>query len=188
MRGGHEDIEESRLFASVAEHLFDDRLIDERTLCVAIDARLLVGVTHAVEVVRLPMHAIDELRQNTAEVGEANRLGDVIVHPGGQALLAVAVHRVGRHRDDRRPRLGAFSVSDHCRCCISVHLRHLTIHEHRCILSAAGHLDRGAPVVSDVDRVPKLLQHTSYRELVDLVVLGDEHPARGGTGGMVGSP
>ena len=36
---------------------------------------------------------------------DADRLGDVVVHPGGEALLAVALHGVGGHRDDARPRV-----------------------------------------------------------------------------------
>ncbi len=33
---------------------------------------------------------------------DADRLGQVVVHAGGEADLAVALHRVGRHRDDAR--------------------------------------------------------------------------------------
>ena len=34
---------------------------------------------------------------------DADRLGHVVVHAGGQAHLAVALHRVGGHGDDARP-------------------------------------------------------------------------------------
>ena len=38
---------------------------------------------------------------------DADRLGEVVVHAGGEAHLAVALHRVGGHRDDARPRRAA---------------------------------------------------------------------------------
>ena len=40
----------------------------------------------------------------------ADRLGDVVVHAGGEALLAVALHGVGGHRDDARALAGLASA------------------------------------------------------------------------------
>jgi hypothetical protein len=42
-------------------------------------------------------------RQCARELVDANRLGEIVVHPRCEALLAVALHRVRRHGDDRRP-------------------------------------------------------------------------------------
>ena len=36
------------------------------------------------------------------QVGESDRFGNVVVHSGGEAGLAVALHRVGGHREDGR--------------------------------------------------------------------------------------
>src|SRR5512137_1018172 len=47
------------------------------------------------------LHAVERLDQ----LLDADRLGDVVVHAGGQAHLAVAGHGVGGHRDDARARI-----------------------------------------------------------------------------------
>ena len=54
------------------------------------------------------MHRLTVLARRDAvkrahELLDADRLGQVVVHAGGEAQLAVALHRVGGHRDDARP-------------------------------------------------------------------------------------
>ena len=44
--------------------------------------------------------------QRLRQLLDADRLGHVVVHAGGEARLAVALHRVRRHRDDARPLVG----------------------------------------------------------------------------------
>jgi hypothetical protein len=43
-----------------------------------------------------------DLVQRLHQCLDPDRLGEVVVHPGGEALVAVAGHRVGGHRDDAR--------------------------------------------------------------------------------------
>src|SRR5262249_38004577 len=62
------------------------------------------------------------------ECVDADRLREVIVHAGGQALVAVALHRVGRHRHDARPRAIA-PANDLARGLQAVHLGHLHVHQ-----------------------------------------------------------
>ena len=61
-----------------------------------------------------------------------DRLGDVVVHPRGDAKLAVPAHRVGRHCDDRGVGSArAFQCPDPARCLEPIHLWHLAIHQDR---------------------------------------------------------
>ena len=50
------------------------------------------------------------LIQRLDQTLDADRLGDVVVHAGGEAHVAVALHGVRRHRDDARPFLVAASA------------------------------------------------------------------------------
>ena len=59
---------------------------------------------------------------------DAYRLGEVIVHAGRDAHLAVALHRVGRHRDDARALAGA-ARADRARGLETVHFGHLHVHQ-----------------------------------------------------------
>ena len=63
-------------------------------------ARSIVGSRH----VRLL--ACRHLVQRLDQPLDADRLGEVVVHAGGEAHLAVALHRVGGHRDDARALAG----------------------------------------------------------------------------------
>src|SRR5262245_60664991 len=47
--------------------------------------------------------------ERVGEVGWSNRLRQIVVHPRGQAALAVALHCVRRHRDDRYSMSGGFA-------------------------------------------------------------------------------
>jgi hypothetical protein len=74
--------------------------------------------------------ALERLRQDR----DADRLGDVVVHSGRQAPLAVANHRRGRHRDDRCALFDPHLVlADPRRGLVAVHPRHLTVHEDRVV-------------------------------------------------------
>ena len=73
--------------APPSARMSDDRVIHESTLSAAVSER--VGSRS-----RGGEAALDVLA--------AQRLGDVVVHPAREALLAVPGHRVRRHRDDRR--------------------------------------------------------------------------------------
>ena len=74
------------------------------------------------------------------EFGHAHRLADVVIHAYGEAFLAIALHGVRRHGDDVHrsfPR-ALFGVRLHTpyglRSFITIHLRHLAVHEDNIVL------------------------------------------------------
>ena len=76
-------------------------------------------------------------RVRRADAGP-DRLADVIVHAGGEALLAIAGHRVGGHRDDRqrgRRRCSRRRIS--ARRLVAVELGHLAVHQHGGVVPSA---------------------------------------------------
>ena len=87
-----------------------------------------------------PEVALEDVEQVVALDG----LGEVVVHPGLDAPLAVARHRVRGHRDDRhaRPALGGLAGADAARRLEPVELGHLAVHEHEVVPRAAERLER----------------------------------------------
>src|SRR4029434_161012 len=70
------------------------------------------------------------LAQRLDETLDAYRLGELVVHARGEALLAVALHRVRRHRHDARAIVRFTARDDAARGFEPVHLRHLNVHQH----------------------------------------------------------
>ena len=64
--------------------------------------RRLRGVVRAGEVFR-PMIGLGPASQHGFQCLEVDRLGDVVIHPDGQATLPILGQRAGGHRDDRYP-------------------------------------------------------------------------------------
>ena len=83
--------------------------------------------------------------QGPGQLLEPDRLREVVVHAGLEAQLALALHRVRRHRDDVRPRSRPPLVDAPGRL-EPVHLRHLDVHEHRVVGLALERLQRLDPV------------------------------------------
>ena len=143
----------------------------------------------AVRIRRRPLHgacaARDPAPQDVGEVGVAHRLGDVVVHAGVEASLAVAVHRMGGHRDHRRAAalLAAAQLAGRL---VAVHVGHLAVHQDRVVAPRGERLERLAPVADDVDAAAAALERASGDDLVDGAVLGDQHERRRSTRG--GSP
>ena len=102
---------------------------------------------------------------------QLQRLGEVVVHPGRQAPFPVALHRVGRHRDDGDPTGRAFQAPDLARRRIAVHVRHLAIHEDH-VVGVAAETIQGLPAAGGhVDPATELGQRAERYLLVDPVVL-----------------
>ena len=97
--------------------------------------------------------------QRRVEVLRAQRLGQVVVHARGEAALAVALHRVGRHRDDRQrggPRL--LAAADLARGRVAVELGHLAVHEHERVASLGDARRAPAAVLGDLRREAAALE------------------------------
>ena len=109
---------------------------------------------------------------------DPDRLDHVVVHAGGQARLAVALHRVGGHRDDARALAVRPSRRDAPRRLEAVHLGHLHVHQHHVVGLARDRLDRLDAVRRQVGAVAHLLQQAQRQLLVHDVVFGEQDAQR----------
>jgi hypothetical protein len=74
---------------------------------------------------------VEKVLQQFDQLSRSNRLGDVVIHPRGQAALAVALHGMGGHSDNRQAlACVSFSDPDGGGRLESVHFRHLYVHQH----------------------------------------------------------
>ena len=86
------------------------------------------------------------------QLGTGERLAEVVVHPGGEAALAVAGDRVGRQRNDRYARQTfAPCLADRRRRFKAVHLGHLAIHQDQVEAAFERHSRANATVDGDLD-------------------------------------
>ena len=73
----------------------------------------------------------DPLLDRGKERHRIDRLGQIAVHAGGEAALAIAAHRVRGHGDDPHARRGALLArADAGGRFEAAHLRHLHVHQH----------------------------------------------------------
>ena len=85
--------------------------------------------------------------QHDQQVRRFNRLGQVVPGAGLDAFLAVALHGLGRHRDQRQV-LAARQLAQLAHGLHAVHLRHHDVHQHHVDVRVVLHqLDRVAPVL-----------------------------------------
>jgi hypothetical protein len=117
----------------------------------------------------------------SVELLGADGLGEVAVHAGGEAALAIALHGVGRHGDDghmfaRLP----LALSQQPRGGEAVQLRHLHVHQHEVEGFAGECVQRFAAVVRNDGVVAQAFEQLERDLLVDGTVLGQQHvqPAR----------
>ena len=69
-----------------------------------------------------------------AQLVDVHRLGQIGIHAGREAALLLALHGIGRDRDDRRARARAalgLGGADLARQLVAVHARHVDVGEHR---------------------------------------------------------
>ena len=113
------------------------------------------------------------------QVVRINRLGDVVVHAGGETTLLLLHRRVRGHGDDRQ-RGEARVRTELGRGLITVHHRHLQIHQHhverRRLWTVGQNLHRLASVVGDRHRRARAFEQFDGDLLVDVVVLGQKNP------------
>ena len=111
-----------------------------------------------------------------SQLADLDRLADVVVHAGGEAGLAVAVHRVGGHGDDARLTLEV--LADPPGGLEAVHLGHLHVHEDDVVGVAADGLEGLEAVEGVVGAVAEALEDQEDELLVGGVVLDGEDAQR----------
>jgi hypothetical protein len=97
------------------------------------------------------------------------------VHGCIEAALAVALHRVRGHRDDRDVfSRASLPLANHRRRLEAVHLGHLDIHQHEVEVLPLQGGDYLVAVARYLDHVPPLLKRADCHSLVDRVVFGQQ--------------
>jgi hypothetical protein len=122
----------------------------------------------------------DEAGDHAEEVRRLERLGDEIVHAGGEAGGLVGTHGVGGQGDDRQVGGDAAEFADEPGGPQAVHHRHLHVHQDQVEAAAPRRLDRLGAVRHRLDAEADLLEDGAGQEGVDLVVFGQQHAAVAG--------
>lgn len=122
----------------------------------------------------------ENLFKGLKKKGNLDRLRYVSVHPCIAGALLVFLEGVGRHGQDGRVALsGPLELSNGLRCLVSVHNRHLDIHQHQVVASRIYrlHLVNGfGSVEGRVYREPGALEYLKGDLAVKLVVFREQHP------------
>ena len=121
----------------------------------------------------------DEALQRLEQRRGINRFRHVTVHARFQTLLPFLDRGVGRHGNDRKARESRVRPDFPGRL-VSIHFRHLNVHQHHVKIRRhrlLQHLaDRLQAVVSHLNRCAHALQQLHGDLLVDLVVFGQKNP------------
>ena len=99
-----------------------------------------------------------------------DRLGKVAIHSRRQAAIPVALHRMGRHGDDRHPAAAVFALADGSRGFQAVHARHLHVHQDHVVAVLLGQVDCLLAVPRDLDKMAPILQDVGGQLLICGVV------------------
>jgi len=112
-----------------------------------------------------------------------DRLGQIVVCPGGEAALAIAFQRMRGDRDDRQVTAGAAFAFADCRDRFTAaHLGHLHVHQHQVEGRAVERLQRQPAVFSERHHVPGLRQQPHGDALIHGVVFRQQDPQRWSNG------
>src|SRR5271154_176491 len=93
---------------------------------------------------------MNEPFDNFAESVDTHRFADVVVHPGGQAFLAVSLHGIGGESADGRTALAPFAAADHSGGFETVHIGHLAVHQYQVVVSLRQGFHGSASVVDGI--------------------------------------
>src|SRR5574343_882044 len=113
------------------------------------------------------------LEQGGVEQFGVDRLGDVVVHTGFQAGLAVFVEGIGSHGQDRCCQAVGQSA-DQAGGSQAIEYRHLHVHQDGVVVVGANQLGGGTAVVGDIDDQADVVEQFDGNLLVDRIVLGDQ--------------
>ena len=116
-------------------------------------------------------------QQGLVEQRRVHRLGNVVVHAGGQAGVAVLAEGVGGHRDDRRGLAGA-PTDRPCRGKTVEH-GHLHVHQDQVVAPRRGEFDRARAVLRSFNHQVHAAQQFFGHFPVDRIVFSQQHPLPG---------
>src|SRR5262245_3388599 len=91
-------------------------------------------------------------KQRGPNLVRLDRLTAVVGHPTFETTVPIALHRVGGERHDRNSMaVLLLPLPDFAGRFVSIHFRHLTVHEDHGVRNPSPHLDRLATVAGHVD-------------------------------------
>ena len=122
----------------------------------------------------LPSNVATARSSAMRQIFHPHRLGNEVVHARVEAGLAIARHRVGRHRDDVGL-LNAFLDPDTARGFQAVEFRHLHVHEHQVIVLLRQHVHGFPAVAGHVRLQAHFLQHLQRDLLIHRIVFGNQY-------------
>ena len=102
----------------------------------------------------------------------------MFVHTGREAFFAIDLQRISGHRHDRNPRIEdtTLRITDPPAGLVTVHHRHLAIHEDEIVGAFGQNLDRFLAVGDDIDLEPEFSQHAQSHGLVGGIILDHQYP------------
>lgn len=112
------------------------------------------------------------LFEHAAEFVAADRFGQIVIHAGANAALAIALHGVSGEGYYRGPLGGTFRGSNSRGGLKAIHFRHLAVHKNKIELAAAGGGDRFNTIANHFYVGVEALQDVASDFLIDEVVLG----------------
>src|ERR1043166_596232 len=121
------------------------------------------------------LHAFSYGSDGLEKLDDPDGLGDIAVHTGRKAALAIALHGIGGQRQDGRITAEGFlHLAQLGSGFEAVHQRHLDIHEDQVERVRAVRIQRFAPVAGTRDAVSAVLQDSTGEFLIDQVVFNQQ--------------
>ena len=109
--------------------------------------------------------------QHCLKLVDSQRLGQIVIHTGGQARFAISLHGIGGHCNDRCVIVGVdLGRADQPGSLEPVQFRHLAVHQDDAVAAAQGFVDSFTTVGDDLGRISQVLQLAQNDFLVHHVV------------------
>ena len=111
--------------------------------------------------------------ENLNQIIDTDGFGNVIVHPGFQALLPVATHGIGGHGND----VGSFDcfiVENNAGSFISIHFRHLNIHENQIVIFTLERIQHLQSIGCDIHLISKQFKYVFDQLLIDNIIFSNK--------------
>ena len=113
--------------------------------------------------------------EGAEQLAGVDGLGNVVAHAGFYTFIRIAGHGMGGHGNDGYISDFGFQISDFPRGGVSVHHRHLDIHEHGVIFLFLDGIDGFLAVVGQADVEPGAFKNFSGHLLVNFIVFHQQH-------------